>query len=291
MRANACIPLRPTMLVSICTLLLLLLPSRVAHGIQVRGPFTQVHDVVPGETTQAVLTLYNGRTTPERVRIYVTDYVHDVGRGWLFPPAGTLPRSNAHWIAWTDTELVLQPGEERSIPYEISVPPGDAEGTYWSSFMIEPQSVQNVLFMESEDRAESTAVALRQGFRYQVAVITNVGSTGERMVTFHNPTLVKTSGGDNVFQIVVQNAGERWLQPHISLAVYDETGHVVHRASAGRPHLLPGTARAVDFSLANLAPGEYVALLFVDDGADDVLGTRVTIRVQQQTQQRGEVHR
>lgn len=271
---------RGALIVSICTLLLLLGLSPVVHGVQVRGPFTRVYDVTPGEARDVFITVHNGGTRAERVRLYLTDYVHDTGRGWIFPPAGTLPRSNAHWIRGADVEFVLQPGEEREVALQISVPTDETiRGTYWGSVMVEPQSLRDVLLVGDETEDTSARITLRQGFRYQIALITNVGDSGQRIVSFQHPTLTYTSEGHVMFEVDIENIGERWLHPHITLDVYDGTGALIRRVAGGRPHLLPDTSRTVQFPLDNLSPGTYVALLFVDEGSGDVFATRMTFNV------------
>jgi hypothetical protein len=110
------------------------------------------------------------------------------------------------------------------------------------------------------------------------AVIINIGDSGERKLAFVEPQLLRTKENGVVFRVLIENQGERWLNPDVWLELYDSQGRRVGHFSAGKPRILPGTARMREFDLSDVQPGEYLALVLVDDGSDAVFGARYSLR-------------
>jgi hypothetical protein len=253
--------------------------SQPAQAVQVSGETTRVHAAARGQVIESVVILRNPAAVSERVRVYLTDYVDDSRLGWQFPGAGTLARSSAPWIDLLQTEVTLGPGEERGIFYRIAVPhEPEIRGTYWSSIMVEPQTAQ-AIDVTAEDPEEGVFVfRLNQTMRYQVAVIVNIGATGERRIAFAEPKLSRADDGRVVFEVLIENKGERWLNPDVWMELYDIEGKKVGHFTAGKPRILPGMAGLRQFDLSSVDPGEYVALILVDDSGDAVFGTRYSLR-------------
>ena len=264
----------------LCLLLILFMFAGIAWAAQVEGETTRVHTVEYGQTADGIIVLRSNKTAPEWVRLYLTDHSNDVRTGWQFPAAGTLERSGAQWIDLMQTEVLLQPGETRSVFYRISVPADPKiQGTYWCSLMIEPQSAKEIPVEAGKPEEGKFTLALRQVIRSQIALIINVGNTGEKSLAFLEPNLDVTDDGTVNFSILMENTGERWLNPEVWMEIYDNIGGLVSRIEAGKTRILPGAAVKRQFNLIGIEPGDYQALVFVDDGGDNIFGTMFTLRL------------
>ncbi|MGI6165962.1 MAG: hypothetical protein ACOYEN_08280 [Limnochordia bacterium] len=251
-----------------------------ASAVQVQGETTRVHTVGRGGSLDGIITLRNDQADAEWVRLYLTDHLNDARTGSQFPEAGTLPRSAALWVDLMQTEVLLQPGETRNVFYRVAVPDSpEARGTYWCSVMVEPQAAQEIPISAAEPEERTFVLTLRHVIRYQIAVIINVGTSGDKSLAFAEPTLETAVDGSTSFQIFIENTGERWLNPETWLEVYDDLGQLVGRAQAPRGRILPGAAGLRRFDLTGIDSGEYQALLLVDDGEDAVFGTMFSLHL------------
>ena len=112
--------------------------------------------------------------------------------------------------------------------------------------------------------------------RQEVMLVTNIGSSGSRQVNFLEPQLRTSDDGTLIFEVLVENKGERLLNPNIWLELYDESGRVVGRFQNDQPRIYPGAALRQSFGLGSLKVGTYLALVIVDEGGEDVFGARYT---------------
>ena len=263
-------------LLTLCLFALIL--SGLTEAVSVVGQTTRMHVVAKGQVVEGVIRLQNLSPVEQDVRVYLTDYISDDRSGWQFP-AGSLPRSCAPWTRLLQEEIKLRPGEERGVFYRISVPDeSDIRGTYWCSIMVQPQTASAVDVRAADDGEGRVLFTLNQAVRYQVAVIVNVGDSGERRLTFTDPQLLRTKEERVVFRVFIENQGERLLHPDIWLELYDDQGRKVGSFSAGKRRVLPGASRTAEFDLSDVPPGDYLALVLVDDGGDAVFGARYSLR-------------
>jgi hypothetical protein len=263
-----------TIVLGLLMVSILLMVGGTARAVQVQSKTTMIHTVEQGQAVEGIVTLRSTAASPEWVRLYLTDYSNDARTGWQYPEAGTLPRSCAPWVDLMQTEVLLQPGEVRNVFYRVVVPAQtETQGTYWCALMIEPHGVDEDHAAPQTAEDGKLVLAIRHVIRYQLSLIVNVGNTGERALGFAEPVLETTDDGSTSFQVLVENTGQRWLNPVSWLEVYDDLGQLVGRVESPRTRILPGVASRRSFDLTGLDAGEYQALLLVDDGDDAVFGT------------------
>lgn len=148
----------------------LLMLGDTAGAVQIQGGTTRVHTVEQGRMMDGIITLRNEMGSPEWVRLYLTDYLHDDRTGWQYPAANSLPRSCAAWVDLMQTELLLQPGEVRNVFYRVAVP-DDAEtaGTYWCALMVEPRAAKEVPVDAKDSDEQKIVLSIQHVIRYQVS--------------------------------------------------------------------------------------------------------------------------
>jgi len=89
--------------------LLLALSGRAHAQVTVVGNGVEERAAQRGESYSGALRLRNqGRETAE-VRLYLTDYSFQAGGSTRFDAPGSLPRSNAAWIAFAPAPTIFPP--------------------------------------------------------------------------------------------------------------------------------------------------------------------------------------
>lgn len=229
---------------------------------------------LPGQTYERTIALENGSSTPQRVRILQVDYVSGLDGASYYPAPEdqTHARSNAGWIALPRTTYVVPPDTTVRVPYTVAVPDGLAErGTYWSVLMVEPDP--DVAPME----ADAGPVEIRVGhrFRYAVHVAATIGA-GAPAVSIAAPRLVDEVES-RALKVDLRNEGTTIIRPDIWLEVFDASGESAGRFDARPRPLYPASVATAIVDLDTLPRGSYSALLFVDAGGDDLVGSRLTL--------------
>lgn len=101
------------------------------------SPTQQNLNIPPGGTETIQLLLSNSsRTDSVQLKLYVTDYNIRQDGSPVFPNANTTKDSLSSWIKIEDTEIVLKPGERRSVACKYTVPIR-AEGEKFGAIMVE----------------------------------------------------------------------------------------------------------------------------------------------------------
>ena len=101
------------------------------------SPTQQNLNIPPGGTETIQLLLSNSsRTDSMQVKLYVTDYNIRQDGSPVFPNANTTRDSLSSWIKIEDTDIVLMPGERRSVACKYTVP-SRAEGERFGAIMVE----------------------------------------------------------------------------------------------------------------------------------------------------------
>lgn len=276
---------RDALLVGVVLLVLFgLLAGEAAAQVTVVSPLAQHFDVVPGESYAGFIRLANRGGEPAAVAIYQTDYRFDAeGRSYYEAP-GTLPRSNAPWIAVGRSQVTVPPGKEVEVLYRIAVPSEEEmSGTYWSMIMVEPLLPGDPEAPVAEGEAEPGQVALgvRQRLRYGVQVVTETGGSAEARLEFTNPSLLyREDDRGYTFQVDLENSGERLLVPRVWLELYDLRGEQIDRVEAESRRIYPGTTVRIRIDLGSLADRRYQALLVADNLDAVVFAARYTIELE-----------
>ena len=230
--------------------------------------------VEPGQIYHGEIDVANASGASIVLEISHNDYVFYCDGQTQYGPPGKLARSNADWISFGLSSGVTVLGNSSiTIPYTITVPDNpDLVGTYWSILIVGSSPVA---------AASSGGVGIRQVFGYGIQIVTNIGDTGSREINIIGSHLSETDDG-LLFQVDIENTGERWVRPVVSLEVYNEEGDFVDRfeSQSGRRRVYPGTSVRHRISLPGLEPGKYPAMLYIDNLDEHVWAAQVTIEVQ-----------
>ncbi|UHD14941.1 hypothetical protein [Thiocapsa bogorovii] len=253
----------------------LLAASPVGATVTVIGDFTHEHVARPGERYRGTIVLRNDGSAPGEVKLYQTDYSFAADGSTDYGQAGQLPRSNAGWVRLSrDLVTVPASGTER-IDYEVQVPTGGGlKGTYWSMVMVE------AITQASPEASADVTVQLTHSVRYGVQIVTQVGRNDDAAgLSFTNPGLVREDG-KRVFVVDVENTGQRWLRPGLSLELYSQSGTPVGKFQGTARRLYPGTSVRFKMDLGDIPNGSYLGLVVADGTGDNLFGANVELEIE-----------
>jgi hypothetical protein len=244
-----------------------------AQGISVLTNNVEEHEAVPGETYTGRIVIANASKQSQTARIYQTDYRFFADGRTYYDDPGTTQRSNARWITPQSQRVVVPPGAEIVVPYTVRVPTTDSvRGTYWSQIMVE-----GAVSAPQTNSAGGAQLGIGAVLRYGIQIVTHIGSTGKRSVTFENPSATRTDKGDAALDFDVISSGDRGVRPKLSIELYDAQGVLRGKASKSRGLLYPGTSLRQHFEFGALPKGTYKAVVFADTGDETVLAKQFTI--------------
>ena len=277
-----------------------LIPSSTDAGLSIIGSLTHEKKTRPTETYKGSILIRNTGTGPQEIKIYQTDYQFYFDGSNIYGEPGKLARSNANWLSFNPHRLIIPPGDVSIVNYIVEVPgdpnlsddpnlpddpnlsddpnlPDDPNlvGTYWSMLMVEgiPETSP-----ESSKAEEGKAkVGITQVVRYAIQMVTHIGDTGERKLTFLKTNLLREAE-KRVLQVDIENVGQRWLRPSLWTELYDERGLYIGKFEAARLRTYPGTSVRFKIDLSNVPKGTYKALIVADCGGDYIFGANYTLK-------------
>jgi hypothetical protein len=253
------------------------LAQPAAAQVVVVGSTVQEKQISVGGQEAGTIRLRNTSELPQEVRVYQADYSFGASGENHFPDPGTHPRSNAEWIAFTPSQLVLGPREEASVQYTMTAPstspdsPGrPLSGTFWSVLLVE-----GVQARPADSELSSGQIGIRPRLRFAVQLASHIEGSGNRDVELGEIRMATAPSGEELFSVDVIHAGERAYRPEIRLHLYSEAGDPVAVFVERRGLLYPGTSLRQSFDVSEVPRGTYEALITVDTGGPDLFGAQI----------------
>ena len=249
--------------------------SVAVSKIAVIGGLTQERIASRGEVYEGTIILQNMGDEPQAVRLYQTDYRYFADGTVDYGNPGQNPRSNASWINYSPRQLTLVAGERATINYIVTVPDDlTIVGTYWSLMMVEP--VPEIV----PEELEKGLVGIREVTRYGIQMRTHINDTGIKELTFLNSKLF-AEDSSRVFQIDLENTGERRLDVLLWVDLYDLQGNHMGKFEADNFSFYPTTSVRKQIDLSDVPVGMYKALIIADGGEDALFGANYTFKIEE----------
>lgn len=239
-------------------------------SVEVIGSLKHKKTGKKGELLSGEIKLQNSDDTFQEVRVYQTDLLYNYLGYTAYEEDETHARSNRSWIRFSPQSLILQPNEVRYIQYEIAIPAHDSIlGTYWSVLMVEG--------VNPKDPDRSGELNIETITRYAIQMVTETENPGDGLLEFLDPTLIQE--GENLFLAIdIENKGDHYISPALSMELFDEQGQVVKTITASRKGLYPTTSVRFTLDLEGLKPEQTYQCLIVAAGEDeDVFGLEYTL--------------
>ncbi|MGQ9922157.1 MAG: hypothetical protein ACUVRZ_12640 [Desulfobacca sp.] len=217
-----------------------------------------------------VVQVRNVGDQPVRIRAYLRDWTSGRRGEVQFSRPGSQKTSLAPWLEINPTDFQIRPGQTGEIRYTITVPPGAAQGTYWTALMVEG--------MPALPGPPSPKLMALHG-RFAVMLYETVGKP-EIRVKFQD-FQVKPERQQLSFLLSLSNAGQGFIRPRKSkVLLRNQQGQEVAQVEIPDAPVLPASSREIVWDQEiNLAPGQYVAEARLDVGQREILVRQQIVQI------------
>jgi hypothetical protein len=238
------------------------------------GGLTHQHEVAGGQQITGMFHLRNNGRAPAEIKLYQEDSA---------PRAGNKAhsRSNKAWIRLSTDRLLLAPGASRKITYTLHVPKDARQGTYWSLIHLEPVSKKSreSQVKKKPNDGKSFTVSVLKKIRYAVNIMAHIQG-GRPNLVFSAPKIDNDPKGSKRFSMAIQNTGNRFSRPVISLEVFNSAGKAIRTLKGDSRGVYPSIKKRYTVKLTGLAPGQYKALFVAEDShSGKTFGANVNLTV------------
>jgi hypothetical protein len=251
---------------------IILAPIESMANIVVVGGLTREVNIkkLDGNTSQGTIILKNMSEESQEAKMYQTDYEFFYDGRNNYGEPGKMARSNANWITFTPKQLIIPANGISEVNYSIKIPNDKALiGTYWSLIMIEESP--KVPSPELKTEGKEMKLGIQSNKRYAIQIVTNIGDTSTISLNFISVKLIK-EGEKRIFQIDMENVGEKWAKPMLYIELYNEAGNYIGKFDGEKKRIYPGTSVRFNIDLSELPKGKYKAMVMADCGGDDIFG-------------------
>ncbi len=170
--------------------------------------------LLPGKQTRRTAIVSNLSGQAEKVAIYPADG-HNTPQGGFAVRKQTDPRVEiAAWTQLPVKELLLAPGTDRRVSFQIAVPIGTPPGDYSGGIVVQSQERQG----KTSQVNKGTAVQINIVERVAARIYLRVPGTSRPAITLGALTSTDTENG-RTFQLVLTNKGNIRLQPRTTLRI------------------------------------------------------------------------
>jgi len=275
------IPIRAPALFALLVPGIVLLGTECARAqVSIIGDLSQDHDARPGEKYSGSILVKNDTEEPQEAKLYQTDYLFSFDGRSNYAEAGSTLRSNARWVTFSPSALVVPPRGTVTVNYTVAVPESIAgkalEGSYWSMLMVEGISKESA---ESSlpEKKNKPELGVRQTLRYGIQIASHISGTGTKSIKFIDAKLVRGNKGESLLQVDLEDNGTLWFRPDVYVELFDGKGISKGKFPGRTYRMYPGTSVRQVIELTGIAKGTYKALVVVDAGGENVFGAQYTL--------------
>ena len=261
--------------VSCLILLLALFPGRATAQISVEAaPLRVEMQAGPGSVATQAITVWNSGKEPVRVRARITDWdlARDGAPQFEGVPEGG-PFSASGWIRIAPPELIIDPGKEGIVRFNLTVPQE-----------VEPAGYRTGILFEFLPPSSTLANKGREvQFRSRIASLIYV-NVGAPPVNVELTDLVTRSTKEGLRVIaVLKNTSKRTVRTKGTMTLSDRAGAAVSQVPLPDVPLLPEREREVSIPVTTtdkpLADGEYHVEVRFDVGMPALIVGETTLKV------------
>lgn len=221
----------------------------------------------PGEQISEIIRIRNDSGSPMTYSVLVEDFTSAGEEGQVVLEEGESDAlfSLAKWIQAESTDIVLQPGEERSFNFLVNIPKNAEPGGHYAS----------ILFQAGGGEVQGGAsVVQRIGSLILLRVSGNVTENGS-IESFSAPTHSQSTPLN--LSLRLKNNGNTHIRPKGTIIITDIFGKKVDEIPLNGQNVLPGVIRKMDteWNKPN-ALGYYTATLVATYGQQNLPLTAAT---------------
>jgi len=265
-------------LLAALVLLVVALPAQ-AQGFSVAFN-SQWFTIAPGGSFSGAIEVSNPGDRPAGVRVYLGDLLRVPGaEDYQFDEeGGREPRSLLPWMTFTPDQMTLEPGEKRTVLFEVQVPEDPSlEGSYWAVVFVEGMPTEEKVVEEAKE-VKGPRIGIRTVFRYAVKVYATIEGTEQRAASFTDLKLEQADGGFDAIA-TMENRGNVCMKPKVWLELRDTSGETVFTREHVEKTVLPESTLPFKFELRSVPvpPGEYLLMIIADYGAPKMVAAQARV--------------
>jgi P pilus assembly chaperone PapD len=233
-----------------------------------------------GAITQTI-PVRNDEAKAQQVRVVVGDWVRDSLGNNMFLEAGSVGASCGQRLKVFPATLQVAPGATELV--RVSYEPVPADTGCWSIVFIEtvtpptprPDGQGSFLTIEIRTgvkiyvhRADAVALGEVQDMSVATAWRLKEPGTGSR-----DTTLVREAS------VRFVNSGTAHLRMRTSLEIRSAAGELLHTVDGPEAPMTPGATRIVRIAMPTLPAGDYIAIMLLDYGGDEIAAAQSDFKV------------
>jgi len=230
----------------------------------------------PGSTTTQAITVTNAGKDPVRVRALATDWdLSKDGTPQFEGVAEGGPYSAMSWIRVAPPEQVIEPGEDATVRFSMSVPSDIQPGGYRTG----------VLFEFGPAAADPISRGRQVTFKSRIATLIYVSIGQPAMAAELTDLTVRNAGPQTQVVATVKNSSRRYVRTRGNLILFDQSGRNVREIPVPDVPLLPESEREVAITVIDpqthdaITPGDYKVEVRMDVGLPALLVGETTLKV------------
>lgn len=224
-----------------------------------------VHELAPGSVLTDEALVMNSGDVPVTLNLFAADGITAINGGTAFAQQGQEINGVARWLSLSVTEIRLEPGEDRVVPFTINVPSDASPGHHVAGLVVEAPPSGGAS-PTGEDEAQFTASVVRQAGLAVVIVVPGTHITGLEITS---ASLRQQDDQGATFVIAVHNTGNIFIKAEGSLLVTDMEGKELASIPLKMDTVLPGDTTSFQITYpVHLSDGRYLlnAVLKYADG-------------------------
>lgn len=246
---------------------------------------SQWFTIKPGDSFSGTVEVSNPSEEPAGVRVYLGDLVRVAGaEDYSFDEEGGKERRTLlPWMTFSPDQMTLQPGEKRTILFEVQVPEDPSlSGSYWAVVFVEGMPTESEVVEEAKD-PKVPRIGIKTVFRYAVKVYATMEGTEERSAKFTTLKLEEAEGGFDAVA-TMENLGNICMKPRVWLELRGTTGETVFTQEHVEKTVLPESTLPFKFELRRVPvpPGEYLLMIIADYGAPKMVAAQARLALTQE---------
>ena len=114
--------------------------------------------------------------------------------------------------------------------------------------------------------------------RFGVQIVTEVGEGGNGTLHVTNKRL-ESNGPKRWFLLDAENTGNRVMVPAIWVELFNKEGISVGKFEGERSRIYPACSVRYHVDVTEVPPGQYTALVILDNGDDHVMGAQYEMAI------------
>lgn len=195
-----------------------------------------VHTLEPGDVQAEGILVVNNTNEQKTILVYGTDSTPSTGGAFACEQAGQEKNDVGAWIALEESEVTLDPGDNRIVLFTISVPQNAGVGEHNGC----------IITQEKKERSADEGISL--SFRTGLRVAITVPGELERKLEIVGLTVTQREGGNFIINPRVRNIGNVSIDSDIKVITKYFFGPI-HNRNGGEFPILRGETSDWNFEL------------------------------------------